>query len=250
MTISIIIPAYNEAKGLGVTLQKLQEAIGIFAGKKYDWEIIVCDNNSTDATAELARQAGAKVVFEPINQIGRARNTGAMAANGDWLFFLDADSYPRPALMQEILQIIEGGKHIGCGTTVEVQNGSWFNKLRMERLNFFFRLFKYCGGVFIACERQAFVQARGFSQELYAFEEFDFVRRLKRVGRREAKRFTILYRSPIVTSGRKGELRPANIFDIIYAHSMGLLLFLLYYLLPSSWFRRINRPLKYWYAKR
>ena len=49
-------------------------------------EIIVVDNNSTDNTANLA--AGAQVVFEPINQIGRARNAGAAVAVGDWLLFV------------------------------------------------------------------------------------------------------------------------------------------------------------------
>jgi glycosyltransferase involved in cell wall biosynthesis len=39
--------------------------------------VIVVDNNSTDATAELARRGGARVVFEPVNQIARARNAGA-----------------------------------------------------------------------------------------------------------------------------------------------------------------------------
>ncbi len=65
-------------------------------------EIIVVDNNSTDLTAELAKQAGAKVVFESINQIGRARDTGATAATGDWLLFVDADSLLNPGMIAEI----------------------------------------------------------------------------------------------------------------------------------------------------
>jgi glycosyltransferase involved in cell wall biosynthesis len=43
-------------------------------------EIVVCDNNSTDATAEQARAAGARVVFEPVNQISRSRHRGAAQA--------------------------------------------------------------------------------------------------------------------------------------------------------------------------
>ena len=250
MTISVIIPAYNEADGLAATLDRLREAINGPVAQEHDWEIIVCDNNSADATADIAQAAGAQVVFEPINQISRARNTGAAAANGDWLFFLDADAYPQPALVEELLQLIQAGKHLGFGTTIEVVGGSWFNKLRMERLNLFFRLFKYCGGVFIACRREAFEQIGGFNQDLYAFEEFDFVSRLKNLGRRTGKRFGILHRYPIVTSGRKGEFLLSNILQLIYSHTMALLFFVLYYLLPRSWFRRINRPLKYWYAKR
>src|SRR5262245_52596787 len=92
MKVSIVVPACNEEKLLGTTPQSIGEAARAFAGFGMDWELIVCDNNSTDRTAELARAAGARVVFEPINQIGRARNAGAAAASGDWLLFIDADS--------------------------------------------------------------------------------------------------------------------------------------------------------------
>ena len=81
MHLSIIIPAFNEARLIERSLQSV--AVSIAANKKSSFtsEIIVVDNNSTDNTAELAREAGAKVVFEPINQIGRARNTGATSCD-------------------------------------------------------------------------------------------------------------------------------------------------------------------------
>ena len=84
MKISIIIPAYNEEKLIGGTLAKIATACRTFDEQGCGYEVIVCDNNSTDRTAQLARDAGASVVFEPVNQIGRARNCGAAAATGDW----------------------------------------------------------------------------------------------------------------------------------------------------------------------
>src|SRR5688572_1912804 len=78
-----------------------------------DAELIVCDNNSTDRTAEIARAAGATVVFEPINQIARARNRGAAAATGDWLIFVDADSYPTRELLEEVRKAILSGALAG-----------------------------------------------------------------------------------------------------------------------------------------
>src|ERR1700733_7365998 len=99
--ISVVIPAFNEEKLIGATLRSIQAAGAGFGEMGWHTEIVVCDNNSTNGTAELARAAGAKVVFEPVNQIGRARNTGAAAAEGDWLIFLDADSRPTSELFSE-----------------------------------------------------------------------------------------------------------------------------------------------------
>src|SRR5258706_12533982 len=77
MKISIVVPAFNEERLLGDSLAQIKSAAKAFAPLGWDWEMIGCDNNSTDHTAEIARAAGARVVFEPINQIARARNSGA-----------------------------------------------------------------------------------------------------------------------------------------------------------------------------
>jgi glycosyltransferase involved in cell wall biosynthesis len=106
--VSIVVPAFNEEKLLAATLASIREAAG-----GLDAELIVCDNNSTDRTAEIARQAGAKVVFEPVNQISRARNAGAAAASGDWLVFVDADSFPDRDLFAELSQAMASGRYVG-----------------------------------------------------------------------------------------------------------------------------------------
>src|SRR5438876_11028275 len=72
----------------------MRSAMEAFAERGWPAELIVCDNNSDDRTAQIARAAGARVVFEPVNQIARARNTGAAHAAGEWLIFIDADSHP------------------------------------------------------------------------------------------------------------------------------------------------------------
>ena len=99
--ISIVIPAFNEEKLIGATLRSVQAAGAAFGGLGWTMEIVVCDNNSTDGTAELARAAGARVVFEAVNQIARARNAGAVAG-GDWLVFVDADSRPTRELFADV----------------------------------------------------------------------------------------------------------------------------------------------------
>lgn len=88
MKISVIIPTYNEAKGIDITLQQFQSIRGT------DLEIIVSDNGSTDDTKTIARSACDKVVALPTDvrsTIGECRNRGARVASGDILWFIDAD---------------------------------------------------------------------------------------------------------------------------------------------------------------
>jgi hypothetical protein len=67
-------------------------------------------------------------------------------------------------------------------------------------------------GSFIFCEAAAFREAGGFSGELYASEELDLFRRLKRMARRERRSIVILHRHPLLTSDRKLRLYGAREF--------------------------------------
>ena len=128
MKISVVIPAFNEEKLLGATLRSIQEAGAAFADLGWTMEIVVCDNNSTDATAALARAAGARVVFEPVNQIARARNTGAAAADGDWLIFVDADSRPGRELFAQVAAAIQSGRCLAAAAPcawISATSGRW-----------------------------------------------------------------------------------------------------------------------------
>ncbi|MEM7103317.1 MAG: glycosyltransferase [Bacteroidota bacterium] len=251
MLISFVIPAFNEEAYITNTLQQLHTALKSVEQTALSWEIIVCNNNSSDCTAQLAKDMGANVVFEPKNQISKARNTGAATAKGDWLIFLDADSYPNEGLLLEVVQIIKTDKHIGFGTTITVKDGSLFNKLRMERLNPFFRFFKFSGGVFLGCRKQDFETIEGFSDELYALEEFDFIFRLKQLGKKSRKGFTVLHKHPVITSGRKGELKGSDLIRLMFSNVAAIILFILYYFLPGKLFSMINsRFLGYWYKIR
>ena len=77
MIISIVIPAFNEAKYLPNTLKAIKNSNRVFNSVGWESEIVVCDNNSTDATSKIATENGARVVFEPFNQISSARNSAA-----------------------------------------------------------------------------------------------------------------------------------------------------------------------------
>ena len=110
MRVSVVVPAFNEAQGLGAALRSIRHAMTAFDAVEWDSELIVCDNNSTDRTAEIAREAGAIVAFEPVNQISRARNAGAAKARGDWIIFVDADSHPTRELFVDVIDVIQQGR--------------------------------------------------------------------------------------------------------------------------------------------
>jgi glycosyltransferase involved in cell wall biosynthesis len=204
--VSIIVPAFNEERLLGSALESVRRAAVVFPVRGWRWELIVCDNNSTDRTAEIARLAGAAVVFEPVNQIGRARNTGARAAKGDWLCFIDADSHPTPELFEDVINTIAGGKCIAGGVTLRLDTDHRLANAVTGLWNWISRTFRLLAGSFIFCDAAAFREVGGFDEELFASEEIDLSRKLKRLGRRQGRGLAILNRHPMVTSARKVHL--------------------------------------------
>lgn len=206
MKISIVVPAFNEEAGLGGALSSIRSAMGVFDRRGWSSELIVCDNNSTDATASVAQAAGATVVFEPVNQIGRARNTGAAYATGDWLIFVDADSHPSSALFDDVAAEIGSGRCLAGGSTISYDNPHVVVRAVVRTWNIMSRLNRWAAGSFIFCETAVFRELGGFNLEFFAGEEIDLFRRLKRVARRRGRTITILRKHPLVTSDRKMRL--------------------------------------------
>jgi len=99
--VTIIIPCLNEAEPIGdVVREVLEQRVA---------EVIVVDNGSTDATAEVARAAGARVVSEPLPGYGRACAAGVAAARTSILCFLDGDGSDVPAFIPALVgPIVEG----------------------------------------------------------------------------------------------------------------------------------------------
>lgn len=203
MKISVVIPAFNEERLLPETLPAIRAAMEAFERRGWASELIVCDNNSTDRTAEIARAAGARVVFEPVNQISRARNRGAAEAVGDWIFFVDADSRPSAELLSDAADAIATGSCLAGGSTVAYPNPPAAAALIIGTWNALSRIMHWAAGSFIFCEAAAFRAVGGFSEALYASEEVELSRRLKRIARRGRRTFVILHRHPLLTSDRK-----------------------------------------------
>ncbi|TMP98210.1 MAG: glycosyltransferase [Verrucomicrobia bacterium] len=207
MKFSIIVPAYNEAKRIETCLGHLCAALRSLPGADLDCELIVVDNNSTDTTAELARRAGARIVFEPVNQISRARNSGAALATGDWLLFVDADTLVSSGTLSETIVSIKSRKVVGGGAILRYDRTPRFWKTLLFVSNrVVIPWLRWTAGCYLFCRSDAFRAFGGFDQTLFAGEDVEFGRAMRRWGRPRGLRVAILRRHPPITSIRKIDL--------------------------------------------
>jgi glycosyltransferase involved in cell wall biosynthesis len=101
MRVSVVIPTYNEAQSIGRVLADIPPMVA---------EVLVVDSDSSDGTATVAREMGAKVLREPRRGYGRACLTGLAAADApDVVVFLDGDYSDRPAEMPLLLEPLRRG---------------------------------------------------------------------------------------------------------------------------------------------
>ena len=121
MSMTIIIPAFNEEAYIGPTLDAVRAAADHLSTRSDTRvEIIVVDNDSEDGTVPVARNKGATMVHGPVRNIARARNTGACHAAGNVLVFVDADvSVPR-TLLHAIHRTMSDPVCLGGGAAVRM----------------------------------------------------------------------------------------------------------------------------------
>jgi len=126
-TISLVVPCYNEEKGIAITLSDVPELVD---------EIVVVDNNSSDRTSEVARSYGARVVLETTQGYGAAYKAGFRAATGDIIVTMDGDGTYSRSFIPVLLEVMfdedidfitcdrTGFKSEGSGTFTRVL-GNW-----------------------------------------------------------------------------------------------------------------------------
>jgi len=198
MDFSVVVPAHNEAALLPLALRSIAVAAERVDGAV---EVIVVANRCTDATAELARAAGANVIENDSRNISAVRNAGAARATSDALVTIDADCRMSPSTFEEIERLFGSGRFVGGGTKVVPERrsaGIRATYVLMEAVVFLSRL----GGGQFWCLRSDFMAVGGFDESLLIAEDLDFARRLRAHGRRTGRRFTNL-RAAIVASCRK-----------------------------------------------
>lgn len=230
-SVSFIVPAWNEESVLGPTLDAIQAAARQLP---VPCEIIVVDDHSTDRTSTVALGRGARVIRVQHRQIAATRNAGARVAQGDLLFFVDADTRVTTATVRAAVECVrQGAVGGGCAFRFDGRIPYYAKVLEAIMLRLSPRI-RVAGGCFLFCTRTAFDQVHGFNAQLYAAEEVAISLALRRLGR-----FVIL-RESVTTSGRKLRTHSAReifapLFRIAFAGRRHL---------------RDRRGLEIWYGNR
>jgi glycosyltransferase involved in cell wall biosynthesis len=178
--ISFIVPAYNEEQCLAETLDALHTT-GLALGEEY--EVMVADDGSTDQTAAIAVQRGAALVSVTHRQIAATRNSGARAATGDLLIFVDADTVVDVEVARAAVDAMRRGA-VGGGAGIRFDEPvPWFARVLLWVIMRIFRATGLAAGCFLFCTRAAFDAVGGFDEKHYGAEEIVMSRALKKLGR-------------------------------------------------------------------
>ncbi len=193
--ISVIIGAYNEEAMIAETLKSIR------AQKFRSYELIVVDNGSTDHTARIARKY-ARVVVERRRGVSIARNSGAGAARGKILLFLDADVHVPQGFLSAVNSTFADKSVVAAsgpilplervGITIRLLYGFLFDFL--VGLSVRLRMPYFIAANF-AVRRDVFERIHGFDEELVTCEDGDITQRASRYGRAVFARNLLVYGS-------------------------------------------------------
>ena len=239
--ISIVIPAYNEARYLPRLLDTIDAARDRYEGGRDAIEVIVADNSSTDDTAAIAAARGCRIATVAKRLIGAARNGGAAIATAPINCFCDADMQIHPDTFTAVAAAIASPRVAGGATGVTVERWSPGIAATFAAILPLVWLTGMDTGV-VYMRRADFVTAGGYSETRHFAEDVDFLWKLIRLGRSRGQRLRRLRRCKAIASVRKFD----RYGDWHYLWMMPALM--LGVLSP----RKSNHPTarKYWYEDR
>ena len=201
MKLSVVIPAYNEEKYLPNTLEHVRVALARISNV----ETIVVDNQSTDTTPEIAETFGARVMSESEHNIGKVRNTGAAAANGDVIVFIDADTLVFPGTFEAIATAMSDLKCLGGAFEAQYEGElrrlwvRWFMKL-WPLLG---KLTKIRGGALQYWRADVFRELGGYDETIWVGEDIDFHWRMDKLAKQRGGHTTFIGEPKVQTSSRR-----------------------------------------------
>lgn len=177
MKISVIIPALEEEGRIVETIKSIRQR----SHEGHIAEIIVVDGGSKDGTVKECLRLGVKLVSSPKARRSIQMNVGAEVATGEILYFLHADCHPPANFGQDILTAIDSGHCFGCfrrqvkGTNPSLKLISWFSRINLDAFR--------GGDASLFVVKSAFLDVKGFREDMVLMEDFEILKRLRRQGR-------------------------------------------------------------------
>jgi len=180
VSLSIVIPAYNESECIGNLLTSIDEC---FDGTSLNYETVVVNNGSTDDTGKVALKYPCVVFDIERCSVANARNFGVLRSSGKVIAFLDADTRLTRLWADEFIKIqtaIEYGDFMtGSRCSVREKPGwiekHWFGPLSIKNVG-------YINGANIVLSRAVFIKIGGFDVTLETGEDYEFSMRAKEKG--------------------------------------------------------------------
>ena len=175
--ISIVIPTLNEEK----YLPKLFRCIENQTFK--DYEVIVADADSKDNTIKIAKEFGAKVVKGGIPAVGR--NNGAKKANGEYIFFFDADVKISKDFLRKAYDEMKERNFEAVTCESKPLSNLMIDKVSYKLFNIGIRLSQFLNpralGFCILVTKSVFDETGGFDETIKIGEDYNFVKRIGKI---------------------------------------------------------------------
>lgn len=200
--ISLIIPAYNETELLPRLLDTVDEARARFAQGADAVEVVVADNASTDATAEVAAERGCKVAHVAQRRIAAARNGGARMAQGEILCFVDADMRIHPETFNAVAAVLARDDVVAGATGVRLERWSVGIAFTFALMLPMVLLTGMDTGV-VFCRREDFEAVGGYDESRELAEDVAFLWAIRRLGKARGQHLVRLRSVKALASTRK-----------------------------------------------
>jgi len=209
---SIVIPAFNEEQYLPRLLESIDRARERYGGPPDSVEVIVADNRSTDATAQIAVGHGCVVVSVEKRVIGAVRNGGARVARGEIVAFVDSDTQVHPETLREIDRVLSDPRVIVGATGIRFERRSIGIDLTFAMLVIAGSLIRVAIGErpttnvdtgVTFCRRRDFEEVGGYNEELLFAEDAQFLFDIRRLARKRRQHFAPRMNARAIFSTRK-----------------------------------------------